>query len=200
MFCIHFLISSSQPPYEYYFHFQPRFWEVSVPTVTQLGSGRTWTWTQPVWLQTLITPSSTFSPDVPDLGAQVSGRSKVLWVMFSRLIPAAQDAQEIRRGLVLPSCLTATCSLMTITRMNCYQWQCGRSSSNLDLHLRLVRSKVPFNLTELIPTFLKTSIWIMQKSEGFFQTWKALQGPMYHNLHLSRDSSLLSEFRQGRFK
>lgn len=71
----------------------------------------------------------------------VPGRSKVLSVMFSRLILAAQDAQEIGRGLVLPSCLTATYSLMTITRINCHQWQCGRSSSNLDLYLRLVRSK-----------------------------------------------------------
>lgn len=46
------------------------------------------------------------------------------------------------RERTCPSFLpSATCSLMTSTGINCHQWQCGRSSSNLDLHLRLVRSK-----------------------------------------------------------
>lgn len=81
----------NHPMSKYYSHFQLRFWEVNVPMVTQLGSGRAWTWTQPVSLQTLITPSSTFSPAIPDLGAQVwcqeDHRSSVSCSQGSSLLP-----------------------------------------------------------------------------------------------------------------
>lgn len=97
----------------------------------------------------------------------VPGRSKVLSVMFSRLIPAAQDT------LVLPWCLTATCSLMTIIRIHCHQWQCGRSSGSLDLHLRLVRSKGFLQFVWTNPNLFKKQHLNHAEKWGFFSDLKS---------------------------
>lgn len=155
--------------------------------VTQLRSGRAWIRIQPVWLQTLVTPSST----VPLLShswfgspGMVLGRSEDLSVKFSRIILLvwpAQGLQQIERRLVLPLCLTAAWGLTIIIRINCHQWQCGRSSDNSDLHLHRMRSRgflLEDYLSERIQSqpFKKAASESCRKMKGFFLDLKSSPG------------------------